>query len=373
MVNTKVTIIADRYELVREIGRGEFGVVYEACDILLGRSRVALKMFPGSVASDERAAAQFGREVLAMTRIDHPNVERFFDIVRDVNRIGYSMEYIPGVSLASLAERGPRLTIEEIRSVLVQICRGAEAIHRQKVIHRDLKPENVIIDHTGRCKIVDFGVAQLLGIRTQLFSGDRHGGPCLAGTLDYMSPELLQEAEPGEGSDVYAIGVIGYFLIAGRVPFAEFPLEAALWKKTTEEPTPPAALDTSCPNDLSSVISTAVAREPGERYSSPRALRVALEQLDLKGEVEAFPPTTCLGMRVSAFRTYPAWLKGRGEQFGNRRPVQGQGVFLLLGVITFVTVAVAAVIVAPHRSPTLLWPSAWASARAGLEAAVMRR
>lgn len=336
-------VIANRYEIVQLLGRGDFGEVYEAIDLMLGSSRVALKFFKEDLAQDPKSGSRFGREVLAMTRVQHPNVIRFFDIIHDEsNRIGYSMELVRGASLGKLIDRGPRFTFEEIRYVLSQICQGTQAIHSKALVHRDLKPENVIVTENGTCKIVDFGVAHLMGWSGPIFSEDSADFGSLCGTPDYMSPEMLTDPEPNPASDVYAIGIIGYQLITGEIPFEEYPLIDSLKQKLVTDPSPPIARRSSCPSSLSEVIRTALKRSPADRYPSPAALQAALEACDLSGEKggEEHPALSLAG-RVARSFLPPDEPALEPEEFRGMRIVDLALIGTLFSVVVLLAVAAA--------------------------------
>lgn len=298
------TVLADRYEVVRSIGRGEFGEVYEVIDRLLGTTRVGLKLFTGAPTADPRAAVRFGQEILSMTRVRHTNVVSFFDVVKDGNHIGYTMELVRGASLGALIEKGPRFTPFEIRSILHQICRGTAAIHQQHVIHRDLKPENVIVTEYGVCKIVDFGAAYILGDASKLFTKnielweeDRYS---IIGTLDYISPEMLLGQELGPTSDVFSIGVLGYLMFAGEPPFADLSAEELMIAKVQREASRPAPMGGSGWSErLSEIIMKAIARSPDQRYATPLEMAAALEELEqMHDDDDDGVPTARIGHRV---------------------------------------------------------------------------
>ena len=336
-------VVANRYEIVDLLGKGDFGEVYEAVDLMLGSSRVALKFFKEELAQDPKSGSRFGREVLAMTRVQHPNVIRFFDIVHDEsNRFGYSMELVRGASLGKLIDCGPRFTFKEIRYILTQICQGTQAIHAKALVHRDLKPENVIVTENGLCKIVDFGVAHLLGWNGPIFSEDSADMGSLCGTPDYMSPEMLMEPEPNPASDVYAIGIIGYQLITGEIPFEEYSLMESLKQKLVTDPSPPIARRSSCPKALSEIIRTAIKRDPADRFQSPAEFQAALEKLDLSGEKEGDDaPVVSLTHRVARALRPPVEEPLEPEQHPGLRIFDVVLVGTLFSVVVILAVAAA--------------------------------
>ncbi len=177
-----------------------------------------------------------------MARIDHPNVVRMFGTVRDGEHLGFTLELVKGLPLTSLIEAGQPLSFAEVLGVLIQVCRGVGAIHERGVIHRDLKPDNILVTETGLCKIIDFGVARLLGKSGSLFRGSSSLDSEIGGTLDFLAPVLFLGGETGPASDVYSIGVIGYWLVSGRVPFAGKTLREAVRFKAYVQPGLPHAM-----------------------------------------------------------------------------------------------------------------------------------
>src|SRR4051794_37359780 len=156
------TVVAERYEIVRLLGRGEYGEVYEAEDMYFGPNRVAIKLFPGLCHSDRAGAKRFSNEVLSMARVEHPNVVRFFDVINFCHDIGYCMEFVDGISLAALGHDSEPFTIAEVQYLLREVCLGVEAIHNRGIVHRDLKPENVLLGRLAAVKIADFGLAHII-------------------------------------------------------------------------------------------------------------------------------------------------------------------------------------------------------------------
>lgn len=261
-----------RYAVLREIGRGGMGVVYLA-EQLAPRRRVAIKRL--AVTHEPSLRARFVREGELLARLAHPAIAQVIEA--DVDAEGHPylvMEYIDGVDLALHAaslSRAARIAL------LAQIADAVEHAHSRGVVHRDLKPSNILVNKSGEPKVLDFGIGQELGISSTLTQTGM-----LMGTPAYMSPEQAAGVAAADArSDVYALGVIGYELLANRLPLPVSgltPLEA-LRVIGQDTPPPLARLDPSLRGDLDTVISTALAREPSLRYASAGALADELRRV----------------------------------------------------------------------------------------------
>ncbi|HEY6099334.1 MAG TPA: serine/threonine-protein kinase, partial [Anaeromyxobacter sp.] len=200
-------VVAGRFELVREIGRGGFGVVYEARDRELGRN-VAFK----AVRTGDRAALReerLLREAEAAARLSHPNIVTLHDVGRAEQGPFLVLELLRGQTLADRLEQGPLPTREGLR-IVVEIARGLAHAHAEGVVHRDLKPANVFLCEDGQVKLLDFGLAHALGRR-------RLDG----GTPAFMAPEQWKGAPEDERTDVFALGVLLFRMLSGELPFPE--------------------------------------------------------------------------------------------------------------------------------------------------------
>jgi tRNA A-37 threonylcarbamoyl transferase component Bud32/Tfp pilus assembly protein PilF len=217
--------VSGRYRIVRFLNRGGMGEVYEAEDLEL-KERVAVKTLLPEIASDARMISRFKNEIQLARKIAHPNVCRVFDLARHPadgsspdTTYFLTMEYLAGETLAGLLEREGRMTPETALPLLEQMAEGLDAAHRAGVIHRDFKPSNVMLVRNGervRAVVTDFGLARKhsTGESTATITGK------VMGTVDYMAPELFSGAAASVASDVYALGLVAYKMIAGRLPLA---------------------------------------------------------------------------------------------------------------------------------------------------------
>jgi eukaryotic-like serine/threonine-protein kinase len=225
--------------------------------------------------------------------------------VRTERHIGYSMEFVRGATLASLIEVGPRFAPAEAAFLLTQLCRGVQAIHDCGMVHRDIKPSNILVTENGVAKIVDLGLAFTLGLRPLVFSGDELRSNCYeteaAGSPDYMAPETFHGEMPGTGTDVYALGVVGYLLVTGKLPFAADDLAGLTLQKTRLDPPSPKSVRTDCPADLSAVLFRAITRIPSKRYSTAAELMNEIQRCSWLRESfveESDLPGLTVGARV---------------------------------------------------------------------------
>jgi len=201
-----------RYSIVEKIGSGGMGEVYLAEDSDLGR-RVALKFLPSHMRNDERAKARFRREAKAAARLNHPNIVTIHE-VSDYNGCPFiAMEYVEGENLSDRIEREP-LNPEETSSIVIQVARGLKAAHAQGVVHRDIKPGNISICQDGLVKVLDFGLAHIVG------SDSLTGSNVVIGTVGYNSPEQIRGEQIDHRTDIWSLGVIICKMLTGKLPFA---------------------------------------------------------------------------------------------------------------------------------------------------------
>jgi serine/threonine protein kinase len=220
----------------------------------------------------EKFVERFKREASSAAGLSHPNVVAIFDRGEWDGTYYIAMEYLPGRTLKQIVkDQGPLHPAIAI-DIVLQVLRAARFAHRRGVIHRDLKPHNVILDEEGRAKVTDFGIARA-GASDMTLTGS------IMGTAQYLSPEQAQGHAVSEASDLYAVGVVLYELLTGRVPFdGETAVTIAL-HHISSAPTPPSALNPQVRRELDEVVLTTLAKDPAARYDSAEALIGALEQV----------------------------------------------------------------------------------------------
>ena len=208
------------YRIVEKIGAGGMGIVHRARDERLGRD-VALKVLPAGALDDEAARERFRREALTLSRLNHPHIATIYDLGRHDGVDFLVMEYIPGRTIAQMVIGRP-LSECEAASIACQIVEALEEAHEQGIVHGDLKSDNVIVTPKGWVKVLDFGLATLRGPFLQSAGTSAYTGESVvAGTLPYMAPEQLLRGQSDSRTDLYALGVVLYEMVTGKVPFQE--------------------------------------------------------------------------------------------------------------------------------------------------------
>ena len=248
------------YKLIQKLGQGGMGVVYKAEDTRLKRT-VALKFLAPNVIESPEHQARFVREAQAAAGLDHPNICTVYEIGEADGQTFLAMAYIDGVTLQERVESGP-LKLGTALEIARQIADGLTAAHRKGVVHRDIKPANIMITEPNgvQVKITDFGLVQLAG--WSRLTGERS----LLGTLPYMSPEQAQGEETDRRTDVWALGVVVYEMLTGRLPFQGEYEPAVVYSILHEDPEPITGLRTGIPIELDWIVSKLLAKDREERY-----------------------------------------------------------------------------------------------------------
>jgi serine/threonine protein kinase len=291
------SVVAGRYELRSQLGRGGMGVVYKAHDRLLDEA-VAIKVLRPEVARDPEISRRFQSEIKLARKVSHRNVCRIHEYGEDAGGLRYiSMELLEGVDLRQvLRERGGLPADEAFRTAL-QIADGLQAIHEVGVIHRDLKTPNIMRDARGTVRLMDFGIAKEWGAATSATASG-----LVVGTPEYMSPEQARGDTIDFRSDVYALGIIVYELFTGRVPFrAETPLATIL--KQLQEPPPLAGPEAAAlPEAVKAVLGRALAKSASDRYATVQEMTEALREAQ-RAQPFSAPPTVREPAAVAASRS----------------------------------------------------------------------
>jgi serine/threonine protein kinase len=269
---TADTLFADRYRLERRLGVGGMATVQLALDTRLER-RVAVKLLAEHLAQDSNFVSRFRREALAAARLVHPNIVQVFDFGADEasGRPFIVMEWVDGPSCAEILRELGRLEPADAVSILGQACRGLDYAHRNGVVHRDVKPGNLLRGRDGgQVKLADFGIAKA----TEHSDMTKVGS--VLGTAAYLSPEQARGEPAGPASDLYALGVVSYQLLAGRLPYEAASLTDLARQQDTVAPPPLHEVDPAIPRPLSLVVARALEREAGDRFPDAASMEQAL-------------------------------------------------------------------------------------------------
>ena len=279
-----------RYRILRELGAGGMGVVYQAWDSELGVA-VALKVIrPDVMASDPSLAQEverrFKRELLLARQVTHKNVVRIHDIGQ-VDGIKYiSMPYIEGKDLASVLRERRRLPVPDALKIGRQIAEGLVAAHEAGVVHRDLKPENVMIDQDGQALIMDFGISRSVSGATATATA----AGAIVGTLEYMAPEQARGQPVDHRADLYALGLILYDMLAGRRRLSSSDSALSeMMKRMQQQPPPLRSIAPEIPEALEGIVTRCLQPDPELRYPTTESLRSELNALDSDGQAARRP------------------------------------------------------------------------------------
>jgi len=279
-----------RYEIVREIGHGAMGVVYEALDPTIGR-KVALKTirFDGIGTTADEAARRFKNEARAAGGLNHANIVTVYDAGEDNGVLYLAMELIEGSTLDALLRTQRTLAPTQAIDIVRQICAGLDFAHSRGIVHRDIKPANILLASYGPVKITDFGIARAGEAMT--ITGQ------VVGTPNYMSPEQVLGRTLDGRSDLFSVGVMLYEMVTGERPFEGQSITTIMYKIVHETPIPPQKLDSTIHPGLSAVIEKTLAKSPDERFRSGAELALAVQNY----EQATLPVTSTLDKPTGEF------------------------------------------------------------------------
>jgi WD40 repeat protein len=303
-VDTKGLPSIPGYEILSELGRGGMGIVYRARQTSLDRI-VALKMLLHGHQSTTADRSRFHTEAEALARLAHPHIVQIHEISEWQPSEGgpahayFAMEYCAGGALDGRLGQGPFTPIEAAR-LLSTLARTVQAAHDKGIVHRDLKPGNVLLTDTGQPKITDFGLAKRLDL-----SAAHTASGAILGTPAYMAPEQASSKTVGPAADIYALGVLLYECLTGKVPFLGATMGDTILQVLSEEPVPPRRLQPRLPNDLDTICLKCLEKDPSRRYPTALALAEDLDRF-LAGEPIRAHPIGPLGRLGRWARRNPA-------------------------------------------------------------------
>jgi serine/threonine-protein kinase len=275
-------LLDGRYKLVREIASGGMSTVYEALHVKIGRT-VAIKVLQRDLAGDPEVVARFLNEARAVGTLGHPNIVASTDFGELPGHVPYLvLEYLQGHTLAEEVRTNGQLPIRRATRIALQIASALAAAHERDVIHRDLTAANIFLvrkeGNPDHVKVLDFGISKFLSV-TDTAPRTRRG--LTLGTPEYMAPEQISEPDSVDGRvDVYALGVIMYYVLRGSLPFTRAPLQSLLSQIVVD---PPAPIDhPRIPDGLRAIVMKALAKNPADRFQTMREMGVELQRLSAR-------------------------------------------------------------------------------------------
>jgi serine/threonine-protein kinase len=274
MSDNSRTIVNDRYEIGKRIGRGGMAEIFQARDILLDRP-VAMKVLFPEFATDPAFVERFRREAQAAANLNHPNIVAVYDWGKVNNTYYIAMEYVNGRTLADILKQSGTLTPMQVCDVMSEVASALISAHQNGVIHRDIKPGNILVSTTGQIKVADFGIARALGAGVE--QGLTQTGAVM-GTATYFSPEQAQGVSTDQRSDIYSLGVVMYEMLSGVAPFTGENAVAIAYKQVHEHAMPLDQRLTSVPPEVAAIVAKCMEKSPDDRYSSAEEVRDELRR-----------------------------------------------------------------------------------------------
>lgn len=263
---------AKRYTIMQEIGRGGMGVVYKAKDNNLNRI-IALKLLPKSISDNPKMIQRFAAEARSAAQLNHPNIVTLFDFQQTGGRSFITMEYVEGVTLKKVVSMPKPLPVGQAMKIIYQCCQGLDYAHKHGIIHRDIKPSNIMISKQNVVKIMDFGLAKIVGEESITEAGS------VSGTVLYMSPEQLLGRKLDGTTDVYSLGLVMYELLTGVHPFGE---GDPAYHQIHTRPKPPKELRAEIPDRLEQLVLKCIEKDFTKRFPTALHMAMALREIPAK-------------------------------------------------------------------------------------------
>jgi serine/threonine protein kinase len=300
--------VVGNYKIIEVLGEGGVGMVYKGVDTMLDRE-VAIKVLRPELASQTSVVERFRTEAVTLAKLSHPNIATLYSLFRHGNDLFMVLEFIEGETLDRILFRRGAISAEEAIPIFCQALEGINFAHQRGVVHRDIKPGNMILTGDGVLKVLDFGIARLLGSNRMTRVGN------VVGTLEYMSPEQVRGLETDARSDVYGLGIMLYEILTGRLPF-ESENDFELMKMQTEAtPRAPRALNPEIPAEIEAAILKAVAKNADERFQTAGEFLDCLLQIALPDA--AFGFSTIYNFRRNSRPSNPGLRSGETKRISS--------------------------------------------------------
>lgn len=267
----------DHYRIEAAIARTGMSVLYKATDLKSGRT-VAVKVPHAEMESDPILFERFKREEEIGQLLDHPGIVKTYNS-EERSRLYMVLEWVDGRLLRVILNEEKKLPVERAVKITLGICDALDTMHKRGIVHRDLKPENVMVGPDDSIKLIDFGIAMKEDARRLTFVNLS----ATLGTPDYISPEQVKGQRGDQRSDIYAVGIMLYEMLTGRVPFVEPNPLAAMNERLLHDPTPPRELNPAIPPALEEIIFRALERDPRHRYATAHEMMWELEHQEQVG------------------------------------------------------------------------------------------
>ncbi|HWW77842.1 MAG TPA: serine/threonine-protein kinase, partial [Pyrinomonadaceae bacterium] len=254
------------YKIEQKLGEGGMGEVYRGVDMMLERE-VAIKFLRPELASQQQVVERFRSEAKTLAKLNHPNIATLYSFMRAGDSFIMVLEFVRGVTLDGVIQQRGAIAVEQAVPIFCQVLDGIQHAHEDGIIHRDIKPANMMLTERGTLKVLDFGIARILGTARMTRQGN------IIGTIEYMSPEQVRGFETDARSDIYSLGMLLYEMLTGRCPF-DIQNEFELMKAQIEQmPVPPRHLNPAIPETVEQAIWKAIAKNPDERFQSAAEFR----------------------------------------------------------------------------------------------------
>jgi serine/threonine-protein kinase len=261
--------IFGNYKIEQKLGEGGMGAVYRGLDMMIERD-VAIKFLRPELASQPQVVERFRSEAVTLAKLNHPNIATLYSFMRQGESYIMVLEFVRGVTLDHVIQERGAIPHELAVPIFCQVLDGIQHAHEFGVVHRDIKPANMMLTEKGTLKVLDFGIARILGTARMTRQGN------VIGTIEYMSPEQVQGRETDARADIYSLGMLLYEMLTGRVPF-DIQNEFELMRAQIEHyPVPPRQLNSTIPEVVEQAIWRAIAKEPSQRFQSAEEFRNVL-------------------------------------------------------------------------------------------------